>query len=323
MIRPVYHKGPRSDHFDGEKFFLPRPFVEKRDIFLVMEWSRSRKPSPWPSAVDIGAPDRPPEKVGGGDVRVVLINHASLLVQAGGVNILVDPVYARRAGPFGILGPRRIHAPGVEMAELPRIDLILISHNHYDHFDIKALQALVARDRPRILAPLGNDVLLPELGIETRDWGGTLEGADFRVHVVPSRHWSKRTLFDGNRALWGSFVVETPAGKLFLSGDTGYGEGEELKAIGLEHGPFRLASLPIGAYEPRWFMGPVHMDPEEAVQAMRDLRAERAVGMHWGCFQLTDEPRGEPLELLARAREKLGLVETDFTALLPGRALDR
>jgi L-ascorbate metabolism protein UlaG (beta-lactamase superfamily) len=276
----------------------------------------------WPAQYPALPQDKPPARVAG--LRVSHIGHASFLIQTGGVNCLVDPVFSERASPVQFAGPKRANAPGVAFDDLPPIDVVLITHNHYDHLDLLSLARLHARDRPRMVMPLGNDVIVreavPDARTEVYDWGGeALLSATARVTFVPSYHWSARGAFDRRMALWTSFVFTTPAGKVYHVGDTGYHDGALFRRHGQEHGPFRLAILPIGAYEPRWFMSDNHMNPHEAVQVLQSLGAQEAIGHHWGTFQLTNEGVERPLEALDEALRHAGLPAAIFRASRPGQ----
>lgn len=241
------------------------------------------------------------------------LGHASALLQLGPVNVLTDPMWSRRASPVSFAGPERWVPPPLELAELPPVDVVLLSHDHYDHLDRDTVREL-ARLQPgaRWIAPLGVAGLLSRWGAgSTRelDWWDTAEedvpGSPLRITCTPARHFASRTPFDRARRLWCGWSIESGGRRVFFAGDTGY--HPEFSAIGGRLGPFDATLLPIGAYEPRWFMRPVHMSPEEAVQAWRDLtagREERAgvlVPIHWGTFKLTDEPMQEPPERLRRA----------------------
>ena len=317
----VYYDGPTSDHFNGKVFLNPVP---RQEGFLdFLKWRFGRDPAPWPEWVDIGPTAKPPARIEGDDLRVTFVNHATVLIQTRGLNILTDPHWSERASPFSFYGPKRVHAPGVAFEDLPKIDAVLVSHNHYDHFDLKTLQRLYDRDRARIFFGLGNDAVLAkyrsDLKSEILDWQG---GADLapgvRVHFQYAKHWSARGLFDRNRALWGAFVIETPGGNIYHAGDTGY-SGHFRKAAE-KFGGFRLALLPVGHYAPRWFMHYAHINPEEAVQAHKDLRASHSLGMHLGTFPLTDEAREEPEQRLQAALRGAGVADGVFRTLKPGQA---
>jgi L-ascorbate metabolism protein UlaG (beta-lactamase superfamily) len=256
-------------------------------------------------------------------LRVSYVGHASLLIQTAGLNILLDPVWSKRASPFRFIGPKRVNDPGVAFADLPPIDVVLVSHGHYDHLDLTTLSRLAAAHRPRVITPLGNDTIMrnhdPVVRAEAYDWNDRVDiGACVAATLVPTHHWSARNLSDRNMSLWASFVIETPGGRIYFVADSGYGEGRHFRSARERHGPFRLAILPIGAYEPRWFMRDQHMNPAESVQAFIDCGAELALGHHYGTFQLTDEPIDAPLVALAEALKAAGIPADRFCTLRPG-----
>jgi N-acyl-phosphatidylethanolamine-hydrolysing phospholipase D len=260
-----------------------------------------------------GAPERVPdaleELAHHSDATVTWIGHATALVRQGDVRWLTDPTWSERAGPGGLLGARRFVAPGLALAALPPLDFVVISHNHYDHLDLPTLVEL-HRLQPgvRFFVPVGNGSLLRSEGIDDvreLDWGESAEVRSVRVHCLPSEHWSRRGPFDANAALWSSWAVIGAGRRVYFSGDTGAFAG--FAAIGRRLGPFDLALLPIGAYEPAAMMRPVHLNPEEAVEAGRALAARRILGIHWGTFDLTDEPIAEPPERFRRAARAAGL----------------
>ena len=317
---------PISDHCDGQVFFNPavpgdQP-AEAGGLMPILRWRLSGSRTQWPRRiVDPPPPGDPRAAVPEGHAGVTFIGHSSFHLQLGSLSVLTDPVWSERCSPVGWAGPRRARAPGRRLDELPRVDLVLVSHNHYDHLDLASLRAVVARDDPMILTPLGNAALLAEAGtrrVRELDWWEGHEAAPgVRVVGTPARHFSARTPFDRNRALWGGFMVEWAGGRVLFAGDSGAGPhwGEIRHRVGAPD----LALLPIGAYAPRSLMAAVHMDPAEAVAAHRALGARRSVGMHFGTFQLTDEAVGEPVARLAAggvdAFTVLGFGETRHVAL--------
>ncbi|UFX45534.1 MBL fold metallo-hydrolase [Bradyrhizobium sp. 41S5] len=322
------YDGPVSDHFDGLHFFDPDGAPPK-SLGEVLRWQFGgrRQRAVWPEWAPSPYADTPPPRVDGGQVRLCFIGHASWLIQAGGLNVLIDPVWSMRASPFGFAGPKRRNDPGVAFEKLPDIDVVLVSHGHYDHLDVATLSKLTAAFAPRVITPLGNDVTMracdAAIKAEAFDWHQRVElGGGVAVTLVPTRHWSARGLFDRNRALWASFVLETPAGKLYIVCDSGYGDGRHFRRVAEAHGPLRLAILPIGAYEPRWFMRDQHMNPEDAVKALADCGATQALAHHHGTFQLTDEAIDAPAIALGEALDAARVPREKFVTLKPGQVFE-
>ncbi len=317
--RNPYYNGPIKDNFDGLHFSDGREITKGFSDFL--RWQMQGGREAWPASFATPPQDTPPARVDG--LRVAHIGHATFLIQAGGVNIITDPVLSERASPFQFAGPKRANPPGVAFDRLPKIDVILITHNHYDHLDLNSVYRIFDRDRSRIVAPLGNDTIIrakrQDIPVEAHDWGATVKLSEkVEATLVPAYHWSARGALDRRMALWASYVLTTPAGRIYHIGDTGYHDGALFRGHGEEFGPFRLALLPIGAYEPRWFMADNHMNPDEAVKVMQSLRAETALGHHWGTFQLTNEGVERPRDALRAAVAAAGLPEGRFVASLPG-----
>jgi L-ascorbate metabolism protein UlaG (beta-lactamase superfamily) len=328
MYRMKTYDGPVSDHFDGLHFFDPDGSPPK-SLRAVLSWQfggRSQRAA-WPDWAPSGHADTPPPRVDGSKVRFSFVGHASWLIQTAGLNILVDPVWSERASPFTFAGPKRHNDPGIAFDALPKIDIVLVSHGHYDHLDLATLSKLQAKFAPRVITPLGNDITMRSsdsaIKAEAFDWHDRVElGNDLAVTLVPTRHWSARGLFDRNKALWASFVLQTPAGKLYIVCDSGYGDGKHFRRVAEAHGPLRLAILPIGAYEPRWFMKDQHMNPFDAVQALADCGAQQALAHHHGTFQLTDEAIDAPATALRVALDEAKIPRERFVALKPGQVFE-
>jgi L-ascorbate metabolism protein UlaG (beta-lactamase superfamily) len=311
---------PRSDHFNGKTFFNPGPRAE-RGLLDALRWKFTSRPARWPHWVDI-VPQAPPPAPRDGGVAATWINHATFLLQTGQHALLTDPVFSERASPVSWAGPRRVHVPGVAFASLPKIDFVLLSHDHYDHCDLPSLRRLAHTHQPLFLAPLGHCALLAGAGatriVELDWWQSHALAPNLMVRLTPARHWCRRTPGGTNRRLWGGFYLRTAARSVWFAGDTGYDE-TLFRDIGRRCGAPDLALIPIGAYEPRWFMQTAHMNPAEAVRAHRDCGARQSIAMHWGTFQLTDEGREEPVQALELARVAAGLGLEEFRVLLPGR----
>lgn len=320
MAQKPYHSGPISDHFDGTRFFNPRG-AAPRGFRDLLKWQFNGKRARWPAMVPV-APHKPAAHVQ--DMTITMVGHATLLIQTAEMNLLTDPVWSHRASPLSFAGPKRVAQPGIAFEDLPKIDAVLLSHNHYDHLDLATLRRLHQAHAPQIITPLGNDTVvhaaLPQARITTRDWGENIRLGPLTVHFEPCHHWSARGARDRSMALWAAFVIEGPSGKILHIGDTGFDNGRPYQGLATRHGPLRAAILPIGAYEPRWFMRDQHQNPDEAARGFLLSGARYAIGHHWGSFQLTDEPRDAPLDALATALETHAIPAERFRALPPGTA---
>ena len=287
-----------------------------------------RAPTPWLPA-DLGFLGTNARAGSAMEPALTWIGHASALLQAGGLNLLIDPVFSQRASPVSFAGPKRHTAPGLRLEQLPRIDAVLISHNHYDHLDEASIRAIAgqAGGPPLFVVPLGIAAWLAQRGIEQAvelGWWQATHVGSTEIVFTPAQHWSSRSPFDRMQTLWGGFAVFAPGFHFIFTGDTGYSRDfADIHASFAErHGGggrgFDLALIPIGAYEPRWFMREQHCNPAEAVQIHLDLHAERSIGIHWGTFELTDEALDEPPRELARARRALGVSEAAFDVMAVG-----
>jgi L-ascorbate metabolism protein UlaG (beta-lactamase superfamily) len=299
MIMPNGTRGARfPEHFDGKRFFNPDA-PQARGFLDVLRWKLTSRPEPGARFVPDVEPSKPPVTVDGGELRVTLINHSTVLLQQRGANILTDPVWSRRVSPVTWIGPRRRREPGVLWEDLPRIDIVLISHNHYDHLDLATLRRLAHQGRSRFIVPAGVKRFLQSRNIgpvDELDWGESLPLARATIHSVPALHFSARGIFDRNRTLWCGYVIEAGNRIVYFAGDTAF--GAHFSLIRERFGAPRLALLPIGAYEPRWFMSPVHMAPDEAVRAHAILGAQKSIAIHHGTFQLADDSIDTPKERL-------------------------
>ncbi len=325
MATNPYYQGPLSDHFDGTRFFMPGRTVDKArgDVWRMLRAPRAS----WPTTVANPPPAPVLPRVDAAALRVTTIGHASLLIQAHGLNLLVDPVWSSRASPLPFAGPKRVTAPGLPLEALPPLDAIFISHNHYDHLDLNTLGALHHLNPCRIITVLGNDAIIrrrhPALPVETYDWEETVALAPgVRLTMVPTYHWSARWLNDRRMALWAGFVLEMPGGAVYHIGDTAYMDGAIFRAVPRRFGPPRLAIIPIGAYEPRWFMKDEHVDPAESLQVFIDCEAHYALAHHWGTFQLSAEAIDDPPRRLSVALAARGIAAERFRVQRPGEAFD-
>lgn len=312
-----------SDHFDGKYFFNRSSADKSVGDLLRFGFGSLFKSEKWPDSVSVERRQVSQERVYDG-ISVTFLTHASFLIQVAGVNILTDPIYSNRASPVQWAGPKRVHAPGVRFKDLPPIDVILISHDHSDHLDAATLErfANAGGKQPLVLAGLGNSELLKSLGLtntQDMDWQESVKFEELEFVFSECKHRSGRGIVDQMTTLWGAYVIKTPAGNLYFAGDTGY--SPHFKETGNRYGPFVLSMLPIGAYEPRWFMKDVHTNPLEAVQAHLDLRSEFSLGMHFGTFQLTYESIGQPLRDLEVALTELEVDPAKFQAIKPGDSL--
>ncbi len=307
---------PKSNHFDGDRFFQPGG-MPPRGFIDLLKWQFSGEKKEWPKFQENTAKPNILVDVDSMTLGVTFINHASFLIQANGLNVLTDPIFSERASPVQWAGPKRARLPGMTLKDLPRIDLVLISHNHYDHLDRHSIQDLQNKFAPLFVVPLGDAEHLKKFGAKNiieLDWWQThtVPNSDLVVTFVPVQHWSSRTLFDRNKSLWGGYVIKNTKYNVYFGGDTGY--GPHFKETANRLGPFDLSLIPIGAYEPRWFMKEQHMNPEEAVQAHIDLKSKFSLGCHFGTFQLTDEGIDDPPTDLEAARKKLDVKAEDFVA---------
>ena len=319
----AYYQGPLSDHFDGVRFFNPGG-IGPKGPGAFLKWTFGERGEAWPASFPSPhAPDRPPVRFDREAFRVTHVGHASYLIQTRGRSVLVDPVWGERVSPFSFLGPKRVNAPGIAFDDLPKIDAVLVTHNHYDHMDVETIGRLWQRFRPRIVTPLGNDAIVrqaaPGLIASVVDWDDTVDlGDGLIVHAEPTVHWSARGAGDRMHALWASFVVQSGDRKVYCVGDTGFGDGATFSRVRGRHPKLALAILPIGAYEPRWFMRNNHMNPAEAVEALALCGAAQALGHHWGTFRLTNEGVDAPLRDLEVARVERAIAPERFPALQPG-----
>ena len=337
-------KYPVSDHCDGERFF--NPYATPRPLGDVIKWARTRERTAWPARLPLNPHPAPPASVAAGQVAVTFVGHSTFLLRTATTVIVTDPVFTSHAGPFGRMGPRRVRPPAIDPSRLPPVDLVLVSHNHYDHLQPSSLRLFA--DRAAYVAPLGvpPQLSVPPLSvpplsvppkggsyrsggkaaapdvpvvsafrrkIEELDWWQATKVGSAEITCVPAQHFSARTPWDRDRTLWCGYLVRVDGVTIYFAGDSGY--GPHFAEIGRRFPSIDVALLPIGAYEPRWFMEPVHMNPDEAVRAHLDVHPRLSVGMHFGTFQLTDEAIDEPLRALERARDQHKVSADTFRVL--------
>jgi len=317
---PRYH-GPITNHFNGKRFHNLEP-PEGKGFIDFLRWQLTSKRGHWNKWTDAQPGKTPPPCADGNNLRVTFINHATVLIQTQGLNILTDPVWSERVSPVSWAGPKRHRPPGLKFEDLPPIDVVLIGHNHYDHCDISTLLNLHLNHQPRFITGLGNSALLNAnqiTNVTELDWWEVVKISDqLSVTCVPAKHFSGRGLSDGDATLWCGYVVQTPAENIYFAGDTGMGSHfDEIKS---RFAPFRLALLPIGAYLPRWFMHPVHLSPSDAVDVHEILNPRISMAIHFGTFALGDDGEFEPVVALREALNNAG--QDSFWVLEQGECRD-
>ncbi|CUI16606.1 hypothetical protein PNK_0981 [Candidatus Protochlamydia naegleriophila] len=309
-----------SEHFDGKYYF--NQDVILRPLWQVFYWMLTRKRTKWPTSVPVQQCQVEKARLESNGIVVTFITHSTLLIQMGKWNILTDPIWSERAGPFNWLGPKRVAAPGVKFEDLPPIDIVLVSHNHYDHMDLPTLRLLEKHHKPLFYVPMGNKSFLEREGlaqVRELDWWEEIAFSEHETLIfVPAQHFSSRSLGDRNRTLWGGFVLKGIDQVIYFAGDSGY--GKHFKEIATRCGNPTLACLPIGAYKPRWLMQSIHLSPQEAVQAHLDLNAKQSLAIHFGTFPLADEGIDEPVKSLHIAMHAHQLPIDQFWTLKPGES---
>ncbi|MFV1996637.1 MAG: MBL fold metallo-hydrolase [Acidiferrobacterales bacterium] len=318
------YQGPVTDHFDGERFYNPGGALTDKSFKDFIRWRFNRKVGPWRDWVPASPGKPPPISVTGDKLRVTYVNHATVLLQMSGGNILTDPIWSERASPISWIGPRRVRPPGIRFEDLPPIDAVVISHNHYDHLDLPTLVRLRNKHNPVFVVQLGNKLLLQKYGfkkiVELDWWEKTNIVPGISIYSTPSQHFSSRGFFDRNATLWGGYVIDGPGGRVFFGGDTGM--GPHFDSIRKRFSPLRLALLPIGAFRPEWFMKESHMSPLQAIDAHLKLQAQTSMAMHYGTFHLGDDGETEPVERWRDIIRENGLKESRLWVLNFGEGRD-
>lgn len=313
-------KFPITDHCNGEKFFNHHhSSMPKNNLFNLLKWKIGDKKKSWPKFIPNHIKPNLPADIKSDQTAISFINHASLLIQFSELNILTDPVFSKRVSPISWMGPKRVRAPGIALKNLPKIDVVTISHNHYDHLDINSIKKLNQLFKPLFIVPLGNAKLLKSAKIANiieLDWWKSITIKNYSITLTPAQHWSARSLHDKNKALWGGYIYRSAHQQVFFAGDTGY--SDHFKEIFKRFGPMAMSLLPIGAYEPRWFMKYHHMNPEEAVLAHIDLHSAMSIGMHFGTFHLANEGHEDPIDDLNNSLQKHHISNKKFITLNQG-----
>lgn len=315
------YKGPASDHFDGKKFFTPggRP---AQGLGGVLQWMARRKRGPWPEQPKISTGEIPSPRNDKG-IHITFINHSTFLIQVDGMNILTDPVWSERTSPFQWAGPRRTRPPGIRLEDLPDIDVVLLSHNHYDHLDFDSMKLLFQKHEPRIITPLGIKAYLDKHGMHKATdldwWDETRINNLLTVQCVPAQHFSGRGMHDRDATLWCGYVIKRAGGNIYFVGDTGY-HPSMFKEIGKRCAPIQLSLVPIGAYKPEWFMSPIHCSPAEAVMIHLEAGSRQSIATHFGTFPLADDGLHEPVSALRTALEQSKVPPEQFIVMKEGEA---
>lgn len=320
IISAPGYQGPKSDHFNGTTFKNLNN-VEAKGFGDVLKWMMRRDQEPWQEKPDLPYGPKPQTK--SEPLKITFINHSTFLIQWNGLNILTDPIWSERTSPVSFAGPKRMRPPGIRFEDLPQIDAIIISHNHYDHLDLPTVKLLQEKFQPLFVVPLGLDLYLKNKGIdniEVLDWWQETKFKNLNIACVPAQHFSGRGMGDRDKTLWAGYVLIHQQQKLYYVGDTGY--GPFFQQIKEKYSPFDVALVPIGAYKPKWFMSPIHMSPSEAVQVHRELEIGTSIGMHYGTFPLADDGRNDPVIDLQKALQKQQVSEEKFVLLEEGKALE-
>jgi L-ascorbate metabolism protein UlaG (beta-lactamase superfamily) len=307
LISAPAYTGPKTDHFDGRQF-QNLTAAKPKGLLDVLRWRLTKEEGPWPESVNAEPGPRPPERVKPGELRITFVNHSTFLIQMDGLNILTDPVWSERTSPVSWAGPKRVRPPGIQYKDLPPIDIVLVSHNHYDHLDIPTLQRLSWDHIPSIFTGLGNNLLLEKKkikGVSEMDWWDAMDLKNgVRLMCVPAQHWSGRGFRDRMKTLWCGYVIKGRKKTIYFAGCTGF--GPHFEQIASKSGPIHISLLPIGAFRPRWFMESAHLSPADAINAHEKLKSKESIVMHYGTFKLGDDGYTEPLDVL-----KQELTESD------------
>ncbi|MBK5277870.1 MAG: MBL fold metallo-hydrolase [Bacteroidia bacterium] len=315
------YTGSVTDHFDGKKFINPTG-IKAKDLGDVLKWMLKRKHGPWKEKKEIPFGDKP---ISTSDkLRITYVNHSTFLIQIKGMNILTDPVWSERTSPFTFAGPKRMRPPGIRFEDLPKIDVVLLSHNHYDHLDLPVMKKIFDIHNPKIVTPLGLKTFLEQNNISGHGdldwWDEVILNDSLKVQAMPAQHFSGRGMYDRDATLWCGYLIKSSEGNIYFAGDTGYNE-KTFKEIGERCTPIAVALVPIGAYKPQWFMSPIHCSPEEAVKIHQEVKAKISIADHYGTFPLADDGDEDPKEELVKALEKFNVSKEQFLLLKEGQPM--
>ncbi|WP_421895875.1 MBL fold metallo-hydrolase [Marinoscillum sp.] len=312
------YSGPETKHFNGKKF-VNTSGVQAKGMIEAFRWMAQRDHGPWTKNYEREVGPKP--TTSSEHLIITFINHSTFLIQWNHLNILTDPIWSERCSPFGFVGPQRMRPPGLHFEDLPHIDAVLLSHNHYDHLDIPTIRQIQAKWSPVFIVPLGVKAHLDQLGIQNTielDWWNETN-MGITIRSMPAQHFSGRGMFDRDKTLWSGYLLEHGRRKVYFAGDSGY--GDLFKEIGKKEGPIDVSLIPIGAYLPTWFMSPIHISPREAVKVHQDVKSTVSVGMHFGTFPLADEGQGKAEEDLILALEEAGVNQGAFIIPEEGKAM--
>ena len=315
------YNGPVSDHFDGKRFKNPSG-VSAKGFDDVIKYMRTREPDQWqqdpaPPLLVGNLTDVPDDAL-----QYTFVNHSTFFIQHGGVNLLTDPIWSERCSPFQFMGPRRMRAPGMLLSDLPKVHLVLITHNHYDHLDKNTVLQLISTHDPDFIVPLGVGDVITRWGgrvIGELDWYDPIPYRGLTVTATPCNHFSSRGILDRNTSLWCGYTLQSEHLSVYYTGDTGY--SDVFCEIGEKLGPFDVSFIPIGAFKPEWFMGPIHISPAQAVQVHQDVQSRHSVAMHFGTFPLADDNRDTDLEHFASALSESSISPEDFVVPVEGEVV--
>ncbi len=325
-----YYKGIISDHFDGKSFYNPKEknIDQKRSFFSYFfnkfKYEKQFGKVKWQDKLISIEQNKPLQKINDKSIHLTYVGHSTFLLQLEGLNILTDPIFSNRASPFTFLGPKRAIITGINFNDLPKIDIVLISHSHYDHMDLPTIVKLQKHSQPKFITGLGNCFFLNKirkmnLDCVELDWHEKFSSSqNFNIHFLPALHWSKRMMLGRNASLWGAFAIESKIGNIYFAGDTGY--DLHFSDAKKQFKQFKLALLPIGAYKPQDFMLKYHLSPSQAVKAHFDLNSKKSIAMHYQTFKLSSENFDDPVIDLENEK-KLKKISADFITLKVGKKL--